>query len=415
MNKFFENNSKKILITSLSLILISVILLIGNFNNLNTTQNAISHANKLLLATNQSLAYMENSESSFRDYIISPKLETLNSFNQNVKSLVKTQENIELLAGDSIQSNLIQNLKEGTVERIAVLKQGVYIRDSQGFDAAKIYLDSRIGSSNIEELRGITYQIQNDETQALSNQQKSFLGLYQAIYGLFLTLSTITALFIFLNFFIFRKETNKLVSLEFNKDAVISSVAHDFYLKHQAINNLIDTITPVLTYADQKTKNIFNELKLSSNDTLTLAENFKNLLSLERGNLKIFNERIDLLDMLDSLEIKYDSDKDFEPYILGDRNLLSRAFLDISKLIKPDSKLTIKKKSKDIAMLIPCLDSIDLKPLIEQSSIGEEQGSNVGLFYAMQLIKKNKGKIFIEDKNLIKILFPLDLYKPARG
>ncbi len=259
-----------------------------------------------------------------------------------------------------------------------------------------------------------------------------FTYLYLTIFifcVIILAVSFVATKFYFLNKeiekeIIERKKIEKnLEKLNSTKDKLFSIIGHDLRTPISNINSLLELIING-DFNENELKGVFKELQINTFTSLQLLENLLNWAKLQKEDITIFKEKIQLsktvenvfdLNKINSkekniiLESKIESNK----FVYSDRNMLMTVLRNLIgnsiKFTNKTGKIIVELTEKDNFDVISVIDNgIGISPdkldklfilnetILEKGTNGET-GIGLGLILCKEFVERNGGIISVES------------------
>ncbi|MBD2532031.1 response regulator [Nostoc flagelliforme FACHB-838] len=171
--QFFKKIAGGFGLASAILVLIGVIsyqntrILINTSNQVRETQEKINKLEELL-------SEMKDAETGQRGYILTGQETYLEPYQAVVGSIdPKIAELKNLIADQPSQQKQFATLESLIAARLAILKQTIYLRQNQGFEAALQVIQTNQGKHLMDDIRKIIYEIENEDKRLLQQQSQA--------------------------------------------------------------------------------------------------------------------------------------------------------------------------------------------------------------------------------------------------
>ncbi|MEH2313026.1 MAG: response regulator [Nostoc sp.] len=197
--QFFKRVAGGFGLASAILVLIGVIsyqntrLLIDSKNQVQETQEKINKLEELL-------SDMKDAETGQRGYILTGQESYLEPYQAVVGNIdQKVAELKDLIVDQPSQQKQFATLESLIAAKLAILKQTIYLRQNQGFDAALQVIQTNQGKYLMDNIRKVIHEIENQDKRLLQQQSqaakasanKTLLTLAIAIFLSFLILGIV--------------------------------------------------------------------------------------------------------------------------------------------------------------------------------------------------------------------------------
>ncbi|MBW4424943.1 MAG: response regulator [Nostoc desertorum CM1-VF14] len=197
--QFFKKIAGGFGLASAILVLIGVIsyqntrILIDTSNQVQETQEKINKLEELL-------SEMKDAETGQRGYILTGQESYLEPYQAVVTNIdQKIAELKNLIADQPSQKKQFATLESLIAAKLAILKQTIYLRQNQGFEAALQVIQTNQGKHLMDDIRKVIHEIENEDKRLLQQQSQAakasakntVLTLVIAIFLSFLILAII--------------------------------------------------------------------------------------------------------------------------------------------------------------------------------------------------------------------------------
>ncbi|MBH8572411.1 response regulator [Nostocaceae cyanobacterium CENA369] len=169
--QFFKRVAVGFGLASTILVLIGVIsyqntsILIDDNNQVQKTQEKINRLEELL-------SEMKDAETGQRGYILTGQESYLEPYQAALANIDRKIEILkDLIADQPSQQKQFAILKPLIAAKLAILKQTIYLRQNQGFEAALQLIQTNQGKNLMDDIRKVIYEMQNEDRSLL--QQRS--------------------------------------------------------------------------------------------------------------------------------------------------------------------------------------------------------------------------------------------------
>lgn len=233
-----------------------------------------------------------------------------------------------------------------------------------------------------------------------------------------------------------RKKIEKnLEKLNSTKDKLFSIIGHDL---RTPISNIYSLLELVINgdFNENELNDVFKELQINTFTSLQLLENLLNWARLQKDNLTVFKEKIELSELIENIfnlnkvsskekNITLISNIPKDKYVFFDKNMLMTVLRNlIGNSIKFTNKsgiISINLSENDKFDIIAVIDNgIGISPdkldklfilnetILEKGTNGEI-GTGLGLILCKEFIERNGGTISVESSSNIgtKFIFTL--------
>ncbi|AUB44042.1 DNA-binding response regulator, OmpR family, containings REC and winged-helix (plasmid) [Nostoc flagelliforme CCNUN1] len=171
--EFFKRVAGGFGLASAILVLIGVIsyqntrILINTSNQVQKTQEKINKLKELL-------SEMKDAETGQRGYILTGQETYLEPYQAVVGNIdPKIAELKDLIADQPSQQKQFATLESLIAAKLAILKQTIYLRQNQGFEAALQVIQTNQGKHLMDDIRKIIYEIENEDRGLLKQQSQA--------------------------------------------------------------------------------------------------------------------------------------------------------------------------------------------------------------------------------------------------
>ncbi|MBD2562842.1 MULTISPECIES: response regulator [Nostoc] len=171
--QFFKRVAGGFGLASAILVLIGVIsyqntrILIDTSNQIQKTQEKINKLEELL-------SEMKDAETGQRGYILTGQASYLEPYQAVVANIdQKIAELKDLIADQPSQQKQFATLESLIAAKLAILKQTIYLRQNQGFEAALQLIQTNQGKHLMDDIRKIIYEIENEDKGLLQQQSQA--------------------------------------------------------------------------------------------------------------------------------------------------------------------------------------------------------------------------------------------------
>lgn len=158
--------------TTLTILVINAGITYRNIQTAIATSNWVSHTNEVLAALEGTLSTLKDAETGQRGYLITGRENFLQPYNTATKSVNDYVQQVKKLTVDNpIQQQRISILEPKISNKFNELNQTIALRRQKGFAAAQQIVLSERGKQEMDEIRALVAQMENEERQLL--QQRS--------------------------------------------------------------------------------------------------------------------------------------------------------------------------------------------------------------------------------------------------
>jgi PAS domain S-box-containing protein len=171
--QFFKRVAAGFGLASAILVLIGVIsyqntrILINSSNQVQKTQAKINKLEELL-------SEMKDAETGQRGYILTGQEIYLEPYQPVVANIDREIAELKnLIADQPSQQKQFATLESLIAAKLAILKQTIYLRQNQGFEAALQVIQTNQGKHLMDDIRKIVSEIENDEKRLLQQQSQA--------------------------------------------------------------------------------------------------------------------------------------------------------------------------------------------------------------------------------------------------
>ncbi|BDI15522.1 hypothetical protein ANSO36C_13240 [Nostoc cf. commune SO-36] len=171
--QFFKRIAGGFGLASAILVLIGVIsyqnthILINTSNQVQKTQEKINKLEELL-------SEMKDAETGERGYILTGQESYLEPYQAVVANIdQKIAKLKDLIADKPSQQKQFATLEPLIAAKLAILKQTIYLRQNQGFEAALQVIQTNQGKNLMDDIRKMIYEIENEDRRLLQQQSQA--------------------------------------------------------------------------------------------------------------------------------------------------------------------------------------------------------------------------------------------------
>jgi len=157
--------------------------LIANSRRESHTYQVLGHIRQLSLD-------VVNAETGSRGYLLTGQTPYLEPYNSANKALQERLQTLRKLTSDNFNQQRRLDILQALIEqRLARLKTGISIRQTQGFEAAQQYVLTNQGRQLMVEIRQVTQEMENEEYEFLAQRSQKAQTAAQAtlntiVYGI---------------------------------------------------------------------------------------------------------------------------------------------------------------------------------------------------------------------------------------
>ncbi|MEA5601889.1 GAF domain-containing protein [Nostoc sp. UHCC 0252] len=197
--QFFNRVAGGFGLASAILILIGVISY-QNTRTLINTSNQVQKTQEKINKLEELLSEVKDAETGQRGYILTGQESYLEPYQAVLAKIdPKIAELKNLIADQPNQQKQFATLESLIAARLAILKQTIYLRQNQGFEAALQVIQTNQGKYLMDDIRKIIYEIENQDKKLLKQQSQAtkasaknmLLTLAIAIFLSFITLGIV--------------------------------------------------------------------------------------------------------------------------------------------------------------------------------------------------------------------------------
>ncbi|MBW4457339.1 MAG: response regulator [Nostoc indistinguendum CM1-VF10] len=202
--QFFKRIAGGFGLASAILVLIGVIsyqntrILIDTSNQVQETQEKISKLEELL-------SEMKDAETGQRGYILTGQETYLEPYQAVVTNIdPKIAELKNLIADQPSQKKQFTTLESLIAAKLAILKQTIYLRQNQGFEAALQVIQTNQGKHLMDDIRKVIHEIENEDKRLLQQQSQAAKAsakntVLTLAFGIFLSFLTLAIVYYFIS------------------------------------------------------------------------------------------------------------------------------------------------------------------------------------------------------------------------
>ena len=183
----------------------AILVLIGVISYQNTrilidTKNQVQRTQEKINKLEELLSDMKDAETGQRGYILTGQESYLEPYQPVVENIdQKIAELKDLIVDQPSQQKQFATLESLIAAKLAILKQTIYLRQNQGFDAALQVIQTNKGKYLMDNIRKVIHEIENQDKRLLQQQSqaakasanKTLLTLAIAIFLSFLILGIV--------------------------------------------------------------------------------------------------------------------------------------------------------------------------------------------------------------------------------
>lgn len=134
----------------------------------------VSHTNEVLAVLAGTVSTLKDAETGQRGYLITGQENYLEPYNAAIKSVNKYLQQLKKLTVDnSIQQQRLTTLEPKITNKLKELNQTIALRRQKGFAAAQQVVLSGRGKQEMDEIRALVAQMENDERQLLQRRTQN--------------------------------------------------------------------------------------------------------------------------------------------------------------------------------------------------------------------------------------------------
>jgi hypothetical protein len=194
--QFFKRIAGGFGLASAILVLIGVIsyqntrILIDTSNQVQETQEKINKLKELL-------SEMKDAETGQRGYILTGQENYLEPYQAVVTNIdQKIAELKNLIADQPSQKKQFTTLESLIAAKLVILKQTIYLRQNQGFEAALQVIQTNQGKHLMDDIRKVIHEIENEDKKLLQQQSQAAKAsakntVLTLAFGIFLSFLTL--------------------------------------------------------------------------------------------------------------------------------------------------------------------------------------------------------------------------------
>lgn len=192
---------------TLAILVINAVVTYGNILKVIDHSYWVSHTNEVLASLERTLSTLINAETGQRGYIITGKenyLEPYNAAFYNIDDYV--QQVKKLTADNPNQQQRIIVLEPKIVSRLNYLRQTIALRREKGFEAVRMVLLLGQGKQEMDEIRALIVEMENEERLLLQRRTKEARRSAQETIVTFSIASGVSLALLGLGFYLVKRD-----------------------------------------------------------------------------------------------------------------------------------------------------------------------------------------------------------------
>src|SRR5882724_1470951 len=151
-----------------------LILITLNIDSIRTNGQWVNHTNEVKLELSDTLNALLNAETGQRGYILTGDEKFLDPYTKATPTIQDHLQRISLLTSNSPSQKLyLDDLKTMAAQRLELLKNGIAVRDTQGYPAVANFIRSKNGRQTMDALRTVVAEMNQYETIQYTIQQRT--------------------------------------------------------------------------------------------------------------------------------------------------------------------------------------------------------------------------------------------------
>lgn len=155
-----------------------VVLIVGwasfqSSSHLLKTNQSVAHTYQVLAKVSEVFSKLQDAETSSRGYVISGEDRYLQPYQSSLTTIDDSLKELKDLTKDNPnQQKRLEKLNPLVSERLAIVKEGIELRKSQGFEAARELVLTDRGRTVMDQIRNVMREMENEEKALLKHRDE---------------------------------------------------------------------------------------------------------------------------------------------------------------------------------------------------------------------------------------------------